>query len=281
MSVDAPNREPELLPTLAPALSSDADDHEDAPLLPFERQPAESSAAWVAFQKYRDLGPRRSLSAVERLLYPPAPTEEPQESHTPECPEMPIRRRGSLSRWSRQHDWVRRAAAWDAFLDHESRITQVEAVRAMNSRHATEARALQAKAIEALRILAAGDLDMSDIVRSVVEGSKLERLALGEVTDAVRQEQRSESKVTLEVVERLVATRDEVVPPTPAALALPPATGGADAVPIESLGDDVAAPDADIGDLTLPDEAPAALSGKPQNDDTAVSQSAEPAPDQR
>jgi hypothetical protein len=172
-----------------------------------------------------------------------------------------VRRVPTPSRWSRQHDWVARAAAWDAFLDHEARLSQVEAVRDMNKRHATEARALQAKAIEALRALTAGDLDVTAVVRCVVEGSKLERLALGEFTDAVRQEQRSDSRVTLEVVERLVPSRDDVGVSAPAALALPPATGGADAVPIESLGDAVEGAGAESDPLTLPEEPPAAFSG--------------------
>jgi hypothetical protein len=258
MIVNALDRETEIIRAPALPLSSDADAHDDTPLLQYERQPDETTAAWVAFQKYRDMGARRSLVAVERLLYPADATTEPRESHAPDSADAPKRRRGCLGRWSRQHDWVARASAWDAFLDHEARISQVEAVRDMNKRHATEARALQAKAIEALRALAAGDLDITAVVRCVVEGSKLERLALGEVTDAVRQVQRSEGKLVVEVVERVVPIRDDLAPLTPPTL--PPVTGGADADSVELLVDDVGNPD--TGDLSLPDEPPPSMSAK-------------------
>lgn len=237
----APDREP---------TAADADDaaHADEAPLPWVRRAAESAVAWHAFRAYRDLGPRRSLDAVDRLLYPHSTPGERRESATPDGgDDAPRRRRGCLSRWSRVHDWVARASAWDAHLDRAARISQVEAVKAMNARHAAIAKAVQAKAVEALRLLAAGEMDASDVIRCLVEGSKLERLALGQVTDAVRQDVKAEGGVTLEVVERIVVVGDRSRPGPPP---LPAVTGG---------GGDANLVDDGTGEppeFELPDESP-------------------------
>jgi uncharacterized membrane protein len=237
---DAPDREPT-------AADADAAHADEAPL-PWVRRSAESAAAWHAFRAYRDLGPRRSLDAVDRLLYPPATPGEHRESAAPDGgADAPRRRRGCIGRWSRAHEWVARAAAWDAHLDREARISQVEAVRAMNARHASIAKAVQAKAVEALRLLAAGEMDAADVIRCIVEGSKLERLALGQVTDAVRQDVKAEGGVTLEVVERIVVVGDR---PRPGPPPLPTAVAGADDA--EGAGEGGGGPP----EFELPDESP-------------------------
>lgn len=62
-----------------PTPPEDADHDHDGqgglPPRPWERQPNESPAAWSAFQKYRDMGIRRTLDAVDLELYPPAAPE--------------------------------------------------------------------------------------------------------------------------------------------------------------------------------------------------------------
>lgn len=218
----------------------------DLPPRPWERQPGESTPAWAAFRTYRDIGPRRSLDAVAIALAPPAAPEPRQARAKP-------RRNGSLSDWSRRHDWVARAAAWDAEVDREGRVAHIEAVKAMNERHAEAARALQTRALEALQAMPAADLATADVLRFLVEACKLERLAVGEVTERSAQEIKG-GPLVLEIVERIVPVRggDQSLPPA----APGPAAG--DAAPVTHRLVGVVAPE-DQGDATeweLPDEPP-------------------------
>lgn len=182
-----------------------AEDNGDGELLPrpWERRAVgESAAAFAAFCRYRDLGPRRSLDEVDRQLYPPPAPGQRRTSAS-------RRRRGQISDWSRAHDWVTRAAAWDAHLDCEARLAHVEAVREMGVRHAQVARALQERALAALESLSPADLAAHEILRFLVESARLERLALGEPTDRTSQEVSGGAPVVVEVVERIVPVRGD------------------------------------------------------------------------
>ena len=240
-----------------PTPPEDADhDHESEgglPPRPWERQPNEESpAAWNAFQKYRDMGIRRTLDAVDLELYPPAAPE----TRPPSAKRR--RRNGTVSAWSIRHNWVARAAAWDAECDREARLAQIEEVREMGVRHAQLARALQARAVEALQSLSPADMAATDILRYLIEAAKLERLALGEPTD--RSEQKVSGGTSLVVVERLVPVRGDKAVGSPAG-----GPGAADAAPVthrlieavaEGEEDDPAA-------WVLPDEPPSFITRRP------------------
>jgi hypothetical protein len=205
--------------TNPPTRHEDGDFADDEfPLRPWERQPGESPAAFTAFQTYRDLGPARSLDEVDRRLYPPlagAPSERPSSAPR-------TRRCGRISLWSRQHRWGKRVDEWDRHVDREGRIAHIESVRAMNERHAVAARHLQTRALEALQEMPATDLAAADVLRFLVEACKLERLAVGEVTDRTATE--SKVPLVLEIVERIVPIRGDTSS-LPAAAA-DPGTGG-------------------------------------------------------
>ncbi len=176
---------------------------------PGARLPGEPAAAWAAFCAYRALGPRRSIrGAYRQRSGNEGATGNGQAS-------------GCWNAWARAYRWRERAEEWDRHVDREARLAHVDAVREMNRRQVELFQAVQAKALEALAKTTAEDLAPPDIVRWLVEATKGERLARGEVTEAVRNEQAGENKVTLEVVERIVRTRAE------ARDELPPATGGA------------------------------------------------------
>lgn len=65
---------------------------------PWDRRTNESAAAHGAFLIYRDLGPDRTFEKTcEELVRKPS-------------------YRRQLSRWSSEHDWPERVAAWDAYL---------------------------------------------------------------------------------------------------------------------------------------------------------------------
>ncbi len=256
--------EPALEPVLDPGDKPGGEvDHDESPPLPWEQQPQETAAAFAAFVIYRDLRWRRSLDAVTRRLnsYDLPNGRQKGAKTEPGEPALPSKRRsGQVSRLSREHNWPARAAAWDSYLDNEARLAQVEAIRDMTQRHAALARALQGKALTALRAMTPNQMDASDVLRFLVEAAKLERLALGEATEHTRQEVQSTTHVALEVVERIVPVRGSS--PTPA-LPVVTSNGGVDAtsVPAPAIEGDLVIDDGagDGGDFELPDEPPEAL----------------------
>lgn len=132
----------------------------------WEKWPHESMKAYRAFCVYRDLGPDRSLrKALE------AGRAQGVFKYSS------VRQ---LAQWSRKFHWVSRSQAYDLHLEAEMRRRREREIREMNERHAKLARALQAKAVQRLNNIDPRDLSSSDILRYVVEASKLERLAMGE-----------------------------------------------------------------------------------------------------
>lgn len=68
----------------------------------WDRTSRETAPAYEAFRAFRDLGERRTLDGVVRVL------------------KRKASYRRVLTRWSAQHDWAARALAWDARL-HDAR----------------------------------------------------------------------------------------------------------------------------------------------------------------
>lgn len=144
---------------------------------PWDRRADETTKAYEAFCIYRDMGTQRSLSKVAEKL---------QKSDT------------LMGRWSRNNDWVDRAAKWD---DEQDRIEReaaqkehLKAIKDMRKRQADSGYALQIKGIQALQKIPVTDLTAADIVRLVVEGAKLERIGRGDVGDVI--EERTGAEVT-------------------------------------------------------------------------------------
>jgi hypothetical protein len=61
---------------------------------PWERRADETSHQYLAFRRFRDLGPSRSLRSL---------------TGTPPGRRLP----GNVERWATRHRWRERAAAWD------------------------------------------------------------------------------------------------------------------------------------------------------------------------
>lgn len=64
---------------------------------PWERQDAESTKAWLAFQTFRDLGEERTMDKAGRALG---------------CKSM-----SNLYKWATDYHWQARAASWDRHVD--------------------------------------------------------------------------------------------------------------------------------------------------------------------
>lgn len=140
---------------------------------PWEMQPGETAGAFAKFVAYRDMPVRgtRGLAAQLGLK---------------DC---------TVAELCKDHEWVRRAAAWDAEVDRrqlEAQVQELEKVRrqqiqlgtALEMVGAVEVQALQRKIQRAdetakqMGFVRENILTVKDIVRVIVAGSQLQRVNL-------------------------------------------------------------------------------------------------------
>lgn len=133
---------------------------------PWERQLNESPQAFEAFACYRDMGASRSLAKVSRVLC--------------KCKAL-------MERWSKENDWVKRAAAWDAEKDRVARQTQLSDIKAMRERHAAIAKKMMDTADSALNNINPNEVSTNEIARLVEIASKLERISRGDVGEVIEE----------------------------------------------------------------------------------------------
>ena len=121
----------------------------------WERQPGESGPAFEAFAAYRDMGEKRTISAVARQL----------------------NKSGTLChRWKLKYDWRARADAYDASIAEEA-IKQVVADRKkMQERHIKMSLQLQRKAMEALEKIKPEEMTPKDVKEFLRLATELERM---------------------------------------------------------------------------------------------------------
>jgi hypothetical protein len=120
-------------------------------VLPFERQPGETDAAWAAFEVYRDLpASGRSVDAAWR-------TAKGRKTRPPQ----------HWREWSRNYSWADRAADWDREVDEEARQANLRLIVEARKRQAgvlqATQRTLAAPIIELLDRLAKKKIDMAAI----------------------------------------------------------------------------------------------------------------------
>lgn len=133
---------------------------------PWERQKSESAKAYEAFCEYRNMGASRSISKVAERLG---------------------KSNQLMSRWSRNNEWVKRCAAWDAEQDRIARLAQTDEIKRMRKRHADLASAMLVKAAKALKNLPEEEINGMTISKMVETASKLERISRGDVGDVVEE----------------------------------------------------------------------------------------------
>ena len=132
---------------------------------PWERQQGESAKAFEAFAIYRDM-PQRSIREVARQL---------GKSNT------------IIARWSSNHEWQKRVAAWDGEQDRIAREAQIQEIKKMRKRHADLATAMLVKASKALKKIPEDDIKASDVSRMVETAAKLERISRGDVSEVLEE----------------------------------------------------------------------------------------------
>lgn len=156
---------------------------------PWERQPGETSKAYAAFCRYRDMDPgKRSLAAVSSQGKKCGKGGKPSTV---------------IADLSAKHDWVARAAAYDDHMDELVRAKLEKQRLDMAERQADVARAMIEKARERIKNIDLEDMSPQDVARWVDVATKTERLALGEPTDNVREE--VHGSIDLGVVEQYTA----------------------------------------------------------------------------
>lgn len=133
---------------------------------PWERQLNESTPAFEAFACYRDMGASRSTAKVSRQL----------------CKSVSL-----MNRWSAEHDWVKRVAAWDAEKDRVARETQIKDIVEMRQRHAATAKQMMDLADSALQHIKPEEVSVNELSRLVESASKLERISRGDAGDVIEE----------------------------------------------------------------------------------------------
>ncbi len=131
------------------------------PVQLWERQPGETPRQFEYFLRYREMGRKRTVETVSKLVNKSA-------SH--------------LYNLSAEHHWKRRSDAWDREQDRLWELDQAEGRRTMARRHAALAVSVQQKIIEALKTLDTTKMTASDLARMLEVATRLERVARGEPT---------------------------------------------------------------------------------------------------
>lgn len=122
---------------------------------PWERQKGESEKAYEAFAVYRDMGEKRTFTAVAEKL---------QKSDS------------LIRRWKERWEWQERVRLYDNDLQKEARAKAIKDRRNMTERHIGIAMQLQKKALSALAELSVEDMSPKDIKEYIKMATDLERL---------------------------------------------------------------------------------------------------------
>jgi hypothetical protein len=155
------------------------------------RQSAESSEAFEAFVGYRDMGAKRSIRALARNM-------ERNDSH--------------LFEWSQKHQWQKRCADWNAFLDQQGRGAQIAEIKAMKKRQikmAVDAQMAAAMGLSALiRKLQNDDglvIKAEALAKLIDVGCRLERLNYDEPDSITKVQEADFSNLDTEEMMQLRA----------------------------------------------------------------------------
>lgn len=165
---------------------------------PWLRWPGESPWEYYAFCAYRDLPPtKRSLKAAAMYYRTGDPDATPDRKNP-----VDTRWHTLVHKWR----WEERSLAKDNDAERQHLRAMDEAVsaayREMGERHAREAMALQAKAIERLRMLDPAALSADTVLKYIVQAATLERLARGASLQDLQTAQRErEASTTITYVD--------------------------------------------------------------------------------
>jgi hypothetical protein len=164
----------------------------------WDKRETETNKAYSAFLVYRDMGNLRSLQKAANIFYGVAADSK-------------SRAKGSMfHKWSVEHNWVSRCSDWD-IEEERLRIEQKRKdIRKMDERQAKDGMELSQIGAANIKLHATYEqqkdddgnilypkMSVADATKLFVEGTKVERLARGEVTEISGH--KGETKTILEV----------------------------------------------------------------------------------
>lgn len=126
----------------------------DDDFLPYAQMPGEKGQHWDLFVRYRDMGPRRRVSDVAKMV---------------DLDGVWVRQ------IAKNHEWKARAQAWDAEVDRVRRHTTLEQQRVVLDAHRALAEAMREKAAHA--VANTTELTAADVVRWVETATRIEQQA--------------------------------------------------------------------------------------------------------
>lgn len=132
---------------------------------PWQKMPGETPRAYAAFLTYKNLAPReRSLKRAVTAFYGTFTAAKLRQ----------------YQHWSSRNMWVDRVSAWDAYKADEAAKAHIDEIKVMTEQHIRVAKALISTAVERLKTLDPLELSPNDALRFIIDGIKIQRLALGE-----------------------------------------------------------------------------------------------------
>jgi hypothetical protein len=153
----------------------------------WEKRDDETGKAFESFCIYRDMLP--SKRSLEKTCQQLGKTWE--SYHT------------SISIWSSQHNWVKRAAAWDKYRDQQTETERLETWKEFNRNTERFAQALLAKAAGRLREIENSDIPAQTLSKWVLDGLKMFHDIRGEPTEVIKHEVTSETTIEHKLVDKL------------------------------------------------------------------------------
>lgn len=136
---------------------------------PWDQQPHESARMYGRFMRFRELGRRRTLTVLIKVLT----ASGDKLGYT------------SLKTHACQYRWTVRAQAWDLDQDVKDIDRLAAQRREMIDNHTRIASALLRQALVALNTYQAEDISPADAVRMIKLATDLSRACLGEPTQTV------------------------------------------------------------------------------------------------
>lgn len=178
----------------------------------YERQPKETDRAFLAFTVYRDAGVARTIkSSVE-----PYQKQAGLNAHKPNSVF------NQMMKWSARWRWKERIVEWDRYLDRHKRKLALREVEKMRNRHAKLGESLQSLGAMELKkwlnkikkeINKKGEeaeviLSVSDLIRTLESGVKLERASRGEPESIIEERHQISSDELREQMRTVVTDKE-------------------------------------------------------------------------
>lgn len=146
----------------------------------WERRDGESAEAYAAFSEYRDMAYRAKDADGKETI-----------KDTPVCRrsirlvgEKLGKSEGLLERWSSQWDWLRRAEAYDRYVDAEALRKATANLADMRARHIKIAKMMQAKGLQAMNTFVPEKVEMKDAIKLMTDGMKFEEERMSQEVEA-------------------------------------------------------------------------------------------------